>query len=297
MSQSMPRTINEYLEQLRYALRSEDPALIQDALYDAEDHLRSEFAENPNVPPAELLARIASSYGAPDEVADIYRDKERVVQSALKPPAPPVRTSALAKFFGVAADPRAWAATIYMLMAMPLGIFYFTWAVTGLSLSLGMMILVIGLPLTVLFLATVRVISLVEGRLVEVMLGERMPRRPIYAQRGLTLVERVKQLFTDTRTWTTLFYMTLMMPLGIVYFTTAVVGFTLGASLFLNPIVSLFWDIGLLNIDGEVFNLPLVLQPLQMILGIVLLFAMLHLARGVAKVQGAFAKHLLVQAG
>ena len=40
-----PRTINEYLEQLRAALRGADPALIQDALYDAEEHLRAELAD------------------------------------------------------------------------------------------------------------------------------------------------------------------------------------------------------------------------------------------------------------
>ena len=43
-----PRTIAEYLEQLRAALRGADPALIQDALYDAEEHLRAELADSPD---------------------------------------------------------------------------------------------------------------------------------------------------------------------------------------------------------------------------------------------------------
>jgi uncharacterized membrane protein len=47
MNRPLPRTIAEYLDDLRAALRGADPALIQDALYDAEDHLRSELAENP----------------------------------------------------------------------------------------------------------------------------------------------------------------------------------------------------------------------------------------------------------
>ena len=46
-SQHPPRTIAEYLEQLRAALRGADPALIQDALYDAEEHLRAELYERP----------------------------------------------------------------------------------------------------------------------------------------------------------------------------------------------------------------------------------------------------------
>ena len=39
---SAPRSIDEYLRQLRAVLEGEDSALIQDALYDAEEYLRSE---------------------------------------------------------------------------------------------------------------------------------------------------------------------------------------------------------------------------------------------------------------
>ena len=46
-SQSLPTTIPEYLAQLRTALAGADPALVQDALYDAEEYLRAELAENP----------------------------------------------------------------------------------------------------------------------------------------------------------------------------------------------------------------------------------------------------------
>lgn len=297
MNRPMPRSINEYLDQLREALRGQDPALIQDALYDAEDHLRAEFAENPGMPAQELLARIASSYGDPDEVAEIYRDKEAVVNQALRPPLPPQPRSALARFFGVAADPRAWAAMFYMLLALPTGIFYFTWTVTGLSLSLGLSILIFGLPLALLFLASTRVLSLVEGRIVEVMLGERMPRRPQYAARNQPLLTRAKGMFTDPRTWSTMFYMVLMLPLGIIYFTVLITVLSLGLGLALNPLIYLFTGIGLVNYDDQVFMAPLWLQPFQVMFGIALLFGLMHLARGVGKLQGAIAKQLLVQAG
>ena len=66
-----PRTINEYLDQLRSALRGADPALVQDALYDAEEHLRAELAEQPGRDEAAMLDHVVGSYGAPDEVADI----------------------------------------------------------------------------------------------------------------------------------------------------------------------------------------------------------------------------------
>jgi uncharacterized membrane protein len=61
-----PRSIEQYLAALRAALAGEDPALIQDALYDAEEYLRAEVAANPGRSEADTLELIASTYGAPD---------------------------------------------------------------------------------------------------------------------------------------------------------------------------------------------------------------------------------------
>src|SRR5438045_7787889 len=81
-----PRSIDEYLKQLRQALAGEDPALIQDALYDAEEYLRAEAAENPGIPEADVLERVVETYGRPEEIAAAYRDTEVKVTRALRPP-------------------------------------------------------------------------------------------------------------------------------------------------------------------------------------------------------------------
>ena len=299
MTQPIPRTIAEYLAQLRKALRGADPALVQDALYDAEDHLRSELAENPGLDEAAVLARIVTSYGAPDEVAAIYVDQEVQVAQALRAPPPPPRNSALGRFFGVAADPRAYAALFYMLLSLATGIFYFTWAVTGIALSLGLSVLIFGIAFAVLFFGTVRVLSLVEGRLVEVMLGERMPRRPQYADRATPIATRIREMFADPRTWSTLLYMLLMLPLGVFYFALATCGIALSLGLLFAPVLQfLAWSgaiDGGLVFDGEAVVAPLLLAPLAFLLGVVLLFSMLHLARGIGRLQGNLAKHLLVK--
>ena len=49
----------------------------------------------------------------------------------------------------------------------------------GHSMSAGFAILIIGIPIFLLFLGATRGVALAEGRLVEAMLGTRMPRRPV----------------------------------------------------------------------------------------------------------------------
>jgi hypothetical protein len=317
----IPRTIPEYLDQLRAALAGSDAALVQDALYDAEDYLRSEWAEHPELDEAGLLASIAGSYGAPTEVADIYRDTEATVAQAMRmppprpratgpmpgrqdasaagafadrPPAPP--RSLAARFFGVAADPLAYTSLLYLLLSLATGIFYFTWAVTGLSLTGGLAVLIIGIPFAIVFFASVRLLSLVEGRVVEAMLGERMPRRPPYADRSLPLLERIKELFMDPRTWSTLVYQLLMLPLGIAYFTFTVVALSLSLGVAALPITELFNE-GQIWWFGVPMEVPLWMLPITLALGALMLLLTLHAVRGIGRMHGGLAKHFLVKPG
>ena len=306
-SRPLPTSIPEYLAQLRAALAGADAALVQDALYDAEEYLRSELAEQPGRSEAEVIASVAGSYGAPEEVADIYRDTEATVQTALRAPAPPPRRSALGRFFGVAADPRTYGAMFYAVLALATGIFYFTWVVTGISLSLGLAVIIIGIPFLILFLGSVRLLSLVEGRIVEVMLGERMPRRPLYADRDRPVLTRIGEMFTDPRTWSTLLYMLLMLPLGILYFTLAVTLLSVSLALVVAPPLAMFgafdgWTLsgGWIGYWGPSAWEPATMLgwwelPIAFACGVVLLFATLHLLRGIGRVHGGIAKQLLVK--
>ncbi len=299
----LPATIPQYLDQLREALRDADPALVQDALYDAEEYLRAELAANQaqgagGRSEAEVIASVAGSYGAPEEVADIYRQTEVTVSRALRAPRPPARRTLAGRFFGVAADPHTYGSLFYMLLSMATGIFYFTWVVTGASLSAGLLILIVGIPLLLLFLLSVRLLSLVEGRIVEVLLGERMPRRPLYTQRDKPWLTRIGELFTDARTWTAAAYLLLMLPLGIAYFTVVVTLLSVALALMVAPLASL---LGLgtagIHVEGLVVDIAgnWWLALLSLLVGTLLLFVTLHVARLVGRFHGWLAKHLLVR--
>jgi len=296
-----PASIKAYLEALKKCLRGQPPALIQDALADAEEYLRAEQAQSPEESEAHVLARVVETYGTPQEVAEEYIAMEQAIKSPF--PARAEEESAVDSgpgLFGVLVDPKAYGALIYMLLSLATGIFYFTWAVTGVSLTIGLAILIIGIPFALLFIGSIRVISWVEGRVVEALLGVRMPRRLPTQEEGGSVWTRIKRMLADGRTWGSLFYMLLQLPLGILYFTLAV---TLGAtsgSLIAGGFYELATGKNVVRIDAypeldALLNTPPGLVGV-VIVGLIGVLFTLHLARVIGFVHGRIAEALLVRA-
>jgi len=244
---------------------------------------------------------IASTYGAPDEVAAAYRDTEVKVKAAMATPRKKPKT-AWGAFFGVFLDPRAYTALFFMLLSLATGIIYFVLAVTGLSMSAGLAVLVIGVPFFLMFVAVCRAVSLAEGRLIEAMTGERMPRRPVHQGSAKRFWPRIGEMLKDRRTWTTIAYFILMLPIGITYFVIAITGLSVSLAFIAVPFIDLagragWWErMGLghyVHVSPEWLG-SLWALPLMMAAGILLLTALLHLARFIGRLHALFAKSLLV---
>jgi hypothetical protein len=307
MTRSAPRSLDQYLQQLREELAGEDAALIQDALYDAEEYLRAEIAAHPEKSESDVLELIASTYGAPDEVAAAYRDTEVKVKAALKTPVGTARQNAGQTntkpgggFFGVFLDPRAYTSLFFMILSLATGVIYFVVTVAGLSMSIGLSFVIIGVPFFLTFIGLTRIISLAEGRLIEAMTGERMPRRPVHPGPPLGFWTRIGNMLKDPRTWSTLAYLLLMLPIGIVYFVIAVTGLSISLGLISAPLVDLIGASGWWWTTDQVHASPAWLGtlwalPFVMGAGVLLLTALMHLARGVGHLHALFAKALLVQ--
>jgi hypothetical protein len=306
---TLPRSIDEYLTQLRRALAGADAALIQDALSDAETHLRAECTNRSNETEESVLKTIMESYGLPEDVATAYLDTDQKVQAALAPAAGRMvfqSTSSrgwIQKFFGAYGESRNWTCLLLMLMSLVTGVMYFSIVVTGLTVSLGLSILIIGLPVFIGFIGLTRILALVEGRLVEAMTGERMPRRVRPPQAG-GWTERLAAMLKDRRTWTTMAYQLLALPLGVVSFAIAVIFIALGIGLVGGGTVELLQTLGL-KIPGE--GLQWADEPLAlgmvgatllsigaMMAGLVVLTSLLHLARITGQIHGRVAKLMLV---
>lgn len=285
--------VEQYLQALRAALGGADPALVQDALYDAEEYLRSELADCQGDPEA-CFAEVVERYGTPEEVAASYLETEVTVARALKAPSAPVSRNPLGRFFGVVIDPGAYGALFYLLLSLVTGTAYFTIVVALLPTSLGLLPIGIGLVLLLVFFAIVRALSLAEGRIVEGLLGVRMPRRPRNVLVEGDIVERVKHWFTDWRTWTSILYMVLQLPLGIIYFTLVVTALSLSAAGVAYPIAQLFTDVPLIQFDTYGYMLQPWATPLVIAGGLLGFVITLHLCKLVGKLHAAYAKALLV---
>lgn len=291
-------SVNDYLSQLRVVLKGCDTATLQDALADAEDHLRLAVGVakegQPGLSEEQALEKIVEEYGSPEEVGAAYREIERRLPPALAPAAAGPARPFWERFLGVVVDPRAWGALLYMLISLLTGILYFTWAVTGLSLSAGLVILIIGLPFTLLFLLSVRGIALVEGRIVEALLGVRMPRRAIFVDQTRGFWNRVKELVLSWLTWKTMIYLVLMLPLGIIYFSVFISLLTVSLALVAVPFLQIFIHVPLLMINGLGTTVPVWSSPLWVLGGGLLVVLTMHFARLVGRLQGSFAKWMLV---
>lgn len=300
----MIQSINEYLYQLKKELAKSDPATIQDALSDAEEHLRtalkSAIESQPGVSEADALPLIIEKYGLPADVATAYRDIETRVQPAFMGLAHThtESRSIFSRFFGVFADPRAWGALLYLLFSLGTGIIYFTWVTTGISMSLGFLILIIGLPFTGLFILSVRGIALVEGRIVEALLGIRMPRRPFFSRRNIGWWPQFKALVTEKRTWIAMIYMIMQLPLGIIYFTAFITLIAISLYGIALPVLQLVFDLPAFPaayVNGDARYLAGWMLPVAVIAGVLLATLTMHLARYAGRLHGIIAKTLLVR--
>lgn len=294
-----PETVRAYLDELRRALKGAPAGLIADALADTEDHLNNEIANNPEVPESHILATVIDTYGTPQEIAEEYRDMEATIGGPFpKSESGPERRYG---FFNVVSDPRTYGALLYMLLSLVTGIFYFTWTVTGISLTVGFAILIIGIPFALLFIGSIRVLSHVEGRIVEGLLGVRMPRRlPPATQADETIWTRIKDGLVDSRTWSSMFYMLLMLPLGVAYFVVAVTGLAVSLGISAGSIYSLITnDASHIRIDDVPWLEHLLHTAPGLILfalfGLLMFFFVLHVARGIGWLHGRIAELLLVR--
>lgn len=292
-------SIEKYISELKSVMRQADAATRQDAISDAEDHLRSALAEqlqnNPGQTEEEALAEVINNYGSPEETAESYNEMDRIFPERHSTRSHSSRRENRREgFFAIFHDTSAWGAALYSILSLATGIIYFTIAVTGISLSVSLMILIIGIPVAVGFFFTFHGLAFLEGRLVEALLGVRMPRRQRFFDTDMKLADKVKRLLLKRDSWLIVLYFIIMLPLGILYFTLTVTLFSVSLSLMASPFIGLIFGTGWFYFDNVVYGVPLWTLPLFAAAGFFLFKGTLHLLKKIGSLQGRLAKAMLV---
>jgi hypothetical protein len=113
-------------------------------------------------------------------------------------------------------------------------------------------------------------------------------------------------MLSDARTWTTLLYLVLMLPLGIIYFMLAAVGLSAGLRLVTAPFVALADTFGWLDEGWWTLNRhehvwwythSLIGSLFMCAFGVLVLTLLMHLARAIGRGHARLAKALLVEPG
>lgn len=197
------------------------------------------------------------------------------------------------KYFEVLIRPQSYSNLLYLLLSFPLGIFYFVFLVTGLSLGFPLIILIVGIfILAAVFAATWGMAAFERGLAIS-LLHVKIPPMAKAGAPDAGFWQRVKDYLTNPVTWKGLLYLFCRFPLGIINFTLVVTVLAVVLAMIAAPLAYPWatYDLGftVVNSLSDAF--------LVMIIGLLLAPAGLHLLNFLARLQGEFARVMLGQAG
>jgi hypothetical protein len=211
--------------------------------------------------------------------------------------------------FGVGFRRETYANLAYLLARFPLGIAYFTVLVTGISLGLGLVPLVVGVPILAGVVALGGYIGVVEAGLLRRLRGSTVSV-DLADPSDLSMTEYLKTVATDPRNYVLLAFGFGSFVVGIQLFVAITVVFSLGLAFAAAPLV--YWrpgvDYNLADVTGTVElggvsvdagslagaginTLPEALAASAV--GIVVCLAGLHAVNLTAGLLGALTEHLL----
>ena len=128
-----------------------------------------------------------------------------------------------ASFFGVYTQGKTYSNLLYLILLLPLGIFYFTYAVTCFSTFAGLIPIFVGIPLLFFFLLSLPYLLEIQTWLSSILTGVRIKPDRIKIQKEGTTTEKVKTSLKNKSIYKSFFYYLIAaMPIGIITFTLAV---------------------------------------------------------------------------
>ncbi len=180
--------------------------------------------------------------------------------------------SALTRFFGVVVRPRTWLGIVFHLLAFPLGLFYFVFLVTGLSVGVSLVVIWIGIPILLVVAGAWWLFAAFERVQARYLLCAEIPPAPRPWEQADGVWGKLKAHFGSGSTWRDLAYLIAKLAFGTVSFAlvvtlSAIVGWFLAM-----PFLAAF-DVPVIN---GTWVPPLWFGILSVPLGILALVLSLH---------------------
>ena len=193
---------------------------------------------------------------------------------------------------GVVIDAQTYKNLLYLFLSFPLGLAYYVALTVGLSLGIGLSVVLVGFPILFATLLGVRIIASFERKLANALLGTDLSRLSDVPT-GDGFVERVTGYLRAASTWRGLGFVLVKFWLGIVSFVILVSLLGTALELILTPVAP-----GLLGVQVGGFEIASAVEtPLEMavgvLVGVVMVFVSLHVLNGLASVTKQVAVALL----
>lgn len=184
-----------------------------------------------------------------------------------------------------------WFAIIHLLLSMPLGIAYFAVLAVMVSLGLGLLVTLLGIPVLIAAGGMVRTLGNFERARANAFLGTnlRTPYRPANPESGW--IARLLSVAKDPATGRDFLFLMLRLPVGIVTFTAMVAVWAVAASLLASPFT---YGLGLFRIQfgGWLFDGP-VAMVLTTLGGVLMVLLAFGVTRGLVRLESVLAGALL----
>jgi hypothetical protein len=180
--------------------------------------------------------------------------------------------SALMRFFGVVRSPRTWLGILFHWLAFPLGLFYFVFLVTGISLGIGLVVVWVGIPILLVVAGAWWLFGAFERVQAKHLLGADVPPAPREWEKVDGVWAKLKAHFGSAATWKDLVYLLAKLPFGIVSTTLLVTAASMVFWFVAMPFFAAF-DVPMVN---GTWVPPLWFGILCLPLGVLVFFVALH---------------------
>jgi hypothetical protein len=202
------------------------------------------------------------------------------------------------RFFRVIGSGQSYLNLIYLLVAFPLGVIYFIFLASGLSLGISLLIIWVGIPILLLVGAGWWALASFERFMAVHILNEDIPEMWPPSIEGRGIWTGLKDHFINPVTWKSLLYLFLKFPLGIATFVILITLISLTLAFLTMPFtykflseiqLGVFFGLGLpvWHIEGISDAL------LGALIGLILWPVTLHVTNGFAWLHAKFAKVML----